>query len=1183
MGSSSKLVTACVQARAHDRDAFSTRLPALLALIEHAAEQAELVVAPECTVPAYCIGKEPIDRKQITQGEEAIKAIARRHKTTIVYGTARIEGNHTFNSAFVIGPTGERLGYADKRFLWHFDRLWFTPGQTLEPISTPIGRLGILICADGRIPTLAAALRDRGAEILVVPTAWVTSGRNQAALENIQADLFTAVRARENGIPLIAANKVGTEQRSVAYCGKSQIVNAAGSVLARASETEECIISAQIHVGIPQPRASSTTLPCTESFTPRTAKRIALTASDDPREVRALARQAAFGDADVLIARTDALISAELPILNVASIEPEHAALARIGNLDIGIVGSSVFCNPHALTRARLAGIDLFLWPGLADTALSLAFTRTRAVELRASVITLTDQRVTACDPDGTIVCGTYDDYRVAAFAHDSARCAQGMVAPHTDVLAGLRTAMTMLYLIIALLLTSHRAGAETLPARLDPPTPFPTIIAQSFEQEDVTLGVHFGQYYLMTVAGPLVIHAITVDLREPTIRLNTVLANDHLISKGETISSMALRTGAVAGINADFFDIGNTYQPIGIIVQDGLLLRSPSVRAVMTITKDRTVRFETFRFGGEVRDQDGRTWRLSAMNEWPAHDGISFLTPAFGAIPAQAGDMLIFLTPLEHASTLETVQYRVAVIADANVPHTPPTGPVLAFGPAAMSENGIPKTGNILDITENTDPPLNDVATAVGGGPLLLRNGMPYDDPYPPAPHNALRRVPLTGALCQDDGTLVFVQVDGRAPHLSIGLTRPEFTALLRALGGTDGMAFDGGGSSTIVARTLGKTNADVRNTPSDGRERPVTDGMFIYSNAALGPPARLALRYRTLRILQGAQATLNAVVLDDAGHVLNIPTTLVRESVTPPTLARILPDGRLIAGNGTKNGFLHLERRLETDGTLLATDVALDIVDRIATLRIAPEHPNPQPGEDIMLHAMAFNSSGAPIDIDGRVLWQTTNAAIEPNGMYHAGSYDTMATARVGNMEQRMMVRVGNRTLPLDIFRHDGPAARAWNFMSSPLGLPGSTEIDEDDALALSYDFTGDERAAYANTDITLDGDLLALSVDVQGDDNGEALRVALSTPDSDRIPITLAHHIDWQGWRTLTMTLPTAAIAAQTLNGFYLVAPDSTTAQTHTSASGTIALRNLRGIFAGTSTPIPPYHVQASTRTP
>jgi hypothetical protein len=230
-----------------------------------------------------------------------------------------------------------------------------------------------------------------------------------------------------------------------------------------------------------------------------------------------------------------------------------------------------------------------------------------------------------------------------------------------------------------------------------------------------------------------------------------------------------------------------------------------------------------------------------------------------------------------------------------------------------------------------------------------------------------------------------------------------------------------------------------------------------------------------------------------------------------------------------------------------------------------------------------MAFDASGMPIDIDGRVLWRATNAAIESNGMYHAGSYDTTATASIGNIEQRMMIRVGNRALPLDIFRHNGPAARAWNFMSSPLGLPGSTEIDEDDALALSYDFTGDERAAYANTDITLDGNLLALSVDVQGDNNGEALRIALTTPDSDRIPVTLAHHIDWQGWRTLTMRLPTAALAAQTLNGFYLVAPDPITTQAHTSASGTIALRNLRGIFAGTSTPIPPYHVRAGLLAP
>jgi len=49
--------------------------------------------------------------------------------------------------------------------------------------------------------------------------------------------------------------------------------------------------------------------------------------------------------------------------------------------------------------------------------------------------------RAYAVDPDGQIVCGTYGDYKVASFTFDPARTSQTLVAPGTDVLAGLERA----------------------------------------------------------------------------------------------------------------------------------------------------------------------------------------------------------------------------------------------------------------------------------------------------------------------------------------------------------------------------------------------------------------------------------------------------------------------------------------------------------------------------------------------------------------------------------------------------------------------------------------------------------------------------------------------------------------------------------------------------------------------
>jgi predicted amidohydrolase len=404
-----------VQTRAHDRAAFAQRWPALLARIAAAAESgAKLVVVPEGTVPGYVIGTDPVDPHQIDAAAQDVIAIAARTGATVVYGGARAGEQGLANSAYVVTPRGI-VGYADKCFLWHFDRRWFTAGNVLEPVDTPAGRLGIFICADGRIPTIASTLVEKGAEVLVVPTAWVTSGRDPHALENLQADLMIAVRARENGVPLVAANKCGVEARSVAYCGKSQILSADGTLVAIAAQDEETILYGTIAIG-PSIAALAQRPPAVTRLAgdplPQQL-RIAVAAHADP-QLHAIARVA---DADLVI-------------------DPH----AQPPSSDVALVEDEAVLDPRALVGPRLDGVRLFVWRASIDAAWVVPFARTRAAELRAYVVVFDSprRRAFAVDPDGAVVCGTFGAFETAAFAFDRARTDAWRVAPATDVREGL-------------------------------------------------------------------------------------------------------------------------------------------------------------------------------------------------------------------------------------------------------------------------------------------------------------------------------------------------------------------------------------------------------------------------------------------------------------------------------------------------------------------------------------------------------------------------------------------------------------------------------------------------------------------------------------------------------------------------------------------------------------------------
>ena len=113
-------------------------------------------------------------------------------------------------------------------------------------------------------------------------------------------------------------------------------------------------------------------------------------------------------------------------------------------------------------------------------------------------------------------------------------------------------------------------AAAFALPLSPAPAAPFAKILTDAPTIVDVAPGVKQGGYDMLTADGPLSVRVIAVDLTDPTVRVGTVLANDAFISSGEPVSSMARRTGAVAGINGDYFDINQTNQPLNILVQAG-------------------------------------------------------------------------------------------------------------------------------------------------------------------------------------------------------------------------------------------------------------------------------------------------------------------------------------------------------------------------------------------------------------------------------------------------------------------------------------------------------------------------------------------------------------------------------------------------------------------------------------
>ncbi|MGA7201077.1 MAG: phosphodiester glycosidase family protein [Candidatus Cybelea sp.] len=680
------------------------------------------------------------------------------------------------------------------------------------------------------------------------------------------------------------------------------------------------------------------------------------------------------------------------------------------------------------------------------------------------------------------------------------------------------------------------------LPAHIEPQSPFPRILEQAPTIESVAPGVEYGDYQLLTSIGPLSIHVVAVEPHRRDVRVENVLAGDALESRGETVGSMAKRTRAVAGINGDYFDIGNTNRPENIVVRNGALLQIPYKRYALAIDRDGSSHIAEFSFSGELQANE-RTLSLNGIDQLPPpNGGISLLTPEYGHVRPQEDVTLVNLEPL--SGTPPLARYRVTGMAD-NLTTQPP-GYYVAIGPSEYSAVDSFDVGTIVDAGGTLEPiDLGSIATAIGGGPLILHDGDWYDDGDGPNGREFSKRIPCSGAAIAPDGRLFLIEVDGRHPEFSVGLKRREFAALMRSLGATEGLAFDGGGSSTIAIRRLGESESVVANSPSDGIERPVGDGLFVYSTAPVGPAVRLVARPTVVRAVPGAEVSLRIAAVDAANHVA-AGEAPIRVSVSPSSLGEFR-NGEFVAlhpGSG------HLLLR----GNSLHGDVAVEVDAAPARTRITPARPNVDSNSIVALLPHAYDAQGYPLELPASLPWKASAGSIDARGVFHAGSHDADVTVRIGDALAVARVTVGSHEEAL-------PFAQLAHFVTIPRG--GQGELDKDagcgSCVELRFSFSGNERAAYAMADVPLPNGTIGLTFDLQDDGSAARLRVALRNEINEDVLLD-ATRLGEVGWRKVVVRFPVDSLA-QRLIAIYVLPSKGIEL-----SEGNVVLRNIRAIVAG-----------------
>lgn len=232
-----------------------------LEVIDAAAERgADLLVLPEMGLQGYAdfafgLGLQEMSEQKRYYFREAetipgpaterIEEAARRHGMFIQFGLAEsaLHGNIIFNSVALVGPEG--LVGVYRKVHNHFEFPYFAPGEDTPVFHTPFATVGSVICYDLCFPELIRSHCLRGANLILMSTAWPMKGHDREDDYNGWVmDLAAQSNSLFNQCWMVVSNhcETGVYSQQVDYWGGSQIIDPYGKVVGYLKHEEGLVV-----------------------------------------------------------------------------------------------------------------------------------------------------------------------------------------------------------------------------------------------------------------------------------------------------------------------------------------------------------------------------------------------------------------------------------------------------------------------------------------------------------------------------------------------------------------------------------------------------------------------------------------------------------------------------------------------------------------------------------------------------------------------------------------------------------------------------------------------------------------------------------------------------------------------------------------------------------------------------
>lgn len=357
------------------------------------------------------------------------------------------------------------------------------------------------------------------------------------------------------------------------------------------------------------------------------------------------------------------------------------------------------------------------------------------------------------------------------------------------------------------------------------------SIIYKRAKESKISAGAKLIQYELLTNDGWVIANVIEVDTTDEYTNieiLNAPEGNNSLAS----VMAMANAKNAVAAINGDFFSgRSGKGHAIGLAVNNGEILTSATEEnntnlkyATLFLDNDDNVFYDYLKNDITLYFND-TTLHVNHINRYNSYPEIPTI------YNKNWGEMSLGKSTEEGIIEVVVEDGEVVEIReDAEPVLIPENGYVIRANStgAEVLRNNL-SIGDTITYDIEYTPNIDNIKLAISGGAILIENGQIPET----FSHNVTGRNPRTiVGTNKNESIFYLITIDGRISK-SIGMTLEETAEFLKSIDIYTAINLDGGGSTTMVAKKLGKLENSEINTPSGGTERLVANAIGAVSTA--------------------------------------------------------------------------------------------------------------------------------------------------------------------------------------------------------------------------------------------------------------------------------------------------------------------------------------------------------------